>query len=178
MRRYGSPIARRRAPPKPPKRPCGRRRRCARRLCGAAEAQKNVPRSPDATQRRHFRFPTTPSTRWAHPGASIRRYGSPIARRRAPPNTPKRPRGDAGGVCGASEANKNVPRSPDATQRRQFRSPNTPSTHLGHPCASMRHYGSPIARGRARLRATERHDEPSGTAGYRWRRSNSDGTWQ
>ena len=63
---------------------------------GAVKAQKNVPRSPDATQRRQFRSPTTPSTHWVHPGASIRRYGSPIARRRARSRAaepPKWPRG-------------------------------------------------------------------------------------
>ena len=46
-------------------------------------AQNEVPRSPAATQRRQFRSHTTPSARWAHRGASMRRHGSPIARRRA-----------------------------------------------------------------------------------------------
>ena len=50
---------------------------------GAAEAQNKVPRSPDATQRRQFSPPITPSAHWTHPGASMRRYDSPIARRRA-----------------------------------------------------------------------------------------------
>ena len=46
-------------------------------------------------------------------------------------------------------------RSPDATQRRQFSPPAPPSSHWAHPGASMRRYGSPIARLRARLRAAE-----------------------
>ena len=51
----------------------------------AKPAAQATPRSPDAIQRRQFRFrsPTTPGAHWAHPGAAMRRYGSPIARRRA-----------------------------------------------------------------------------------------------
>jgi len=75
-----------------------------------------------------------------------------FARRRTPPNGRA---GGLGGARGAAEAQKKVPRSPGATQRRQFRSPTTPSTHWAHPGASMRRYGSPIARQRARSRAAE-----------------------
>ena len=64
-----------------------------RRRCGAAGTQKKGARSPTATQRHPFSPCTTSSSHWAHPDASMRRYGSPIARRRAPPNTRKRPRG-------------------------------------------------------------------------------------
>ena len=35
-----------------------------------------MPRSPHATQRRQFRSLTTPRAHWAHPIASMRRYGS------------------------------------------------------------------------------------------------------
>jgi len=42
-----------------------------------------VTRSPGAKQRRQFSPPAPPSDPWAHPGASVRRYGSPIARQRA-----------------------------------------------------------------------------------------------
>ena len=63
-------------PRAPPRAEDGRQRR---RQCDAAEAPKNMPRSPDATKRRQFRSSTTLIAHWAHPGASMRRYGSPIA---------------------------------------------------------------------------------------------------
>jgi len=118
-----------------------------------------VPRSPDATQRHQLRSPTTPSAHRTHPGASMRRYeltdratARAFARRRTPQNGHA---GGLGGARGAAEAQKEVPRSPGATQRRQFRSPTTPSAHWAHPGPSMRRYGSPIARRRARSRAAE-----------------------
>ena len=40
-------------------------------------------RSPGATQGRQFSPPAPPSAPWTHSGASMRRYGSPIARLRA-----------------------------------------------------------------------------------------------
>ena len=126
---------------------------------GPRGGAKKVPRSPDATQRHQLRSPTTPSAHRIHPGASMRRYeltdratARAFARRRTPQNGHA---GGLGGARGAAEAQKEVPRSPGATQRRQFRSPTTPSAHWAHPGPSMRRYGSPIARRRARSRAAE-----------------------
>ena len=80
----GSVLFRSRVPGPPPAPPAARRHQRRRGGArGAAEAQNKVPRGPGATQRRQFRSPTTPSAPWAHPGTSMRRYGSPIARRRA-----------------------------------------------------------------------------------------------
>ena len=72
--------ARVRALPNTPKWPGGQPRLRARRR---RSQKKKVTRSPDATQRRQFSPPTIPSTQWTHSGASMRRYGSPIARRGA-----------------------------------------------------------------------------------------------
>ena len=118
-----------------------------------------MPRSPDATQRRQFRFPITPIAHWAHSGAPMRRYGSPIARRRAHSHAAEHPQMAARAASAARAAprkrKKKVPRSPDATQRRQFRYTTTSSAHWAHPGASMQRDGSPITRRRARSRAAE-----------------------
>ena len=74
-----------------------------------------MPRSPHATQRRQFRSPTTPSTHWAHPSASMRRNGSPIARRCARSRAAEHPKnchaGCLGGARGVAEEQKKVPRT-------------------------------------------------------------------
>ena len=81
---------------------------------GAVETKKNVPRSPDATQRRQFRSPITPIAHWAHSGAPMRRYGSPTARRRARLRATEHPKmavrtASAARARGAAEAKKTVP---------------------------------------------------------------------
>ena len=105
---------------------------------GAAEAQKKVPRSPGATQRRQFRSHTTPSARWAHRGASMRRHGSPIARRRERSRAAEHPkmaaRAASAARAGVAEAEK-VPPTPNATQGRKLRSPIAPSAPWGRPGA-------------------------------------------
>jgi hypothetical protein len=112
-----------------------RRRGAAR---GAAEAQNEVPRSPAATQRRQFRSHTTPSAPWAHRGASMRRHGSPIARRRARSRAAEHPqmaaRAASAARAGVAEAEKVSP-TPNATQGRKFRSPIAPSAPWGRPGA-------------------------------------------
>ena len=143
---------------------------------GTAEAQKKMPRSPDATQRCQFRSPTTHSTHWAHPGASMRRYGSPIVQRGArvfaPPNT-EHPN-TAPAVRAAPRRHTKCATEPDATKVRQFRSPTTLIAHWAHSGASMRRYGfSPIARRRARSRAAEH--TPKWPRGWPWRRTQRHG---
>ena len=78
---------------------CAARRHQRRRggARGAVESQNEVPRSPGATHRRQFGSRTTP---WCPPGPTLVRQCDATARRsydgariRAPPNTPKWPRG-------------------------------------------------------------------------------------
>ena len=105
---------------------------------GAAEAQSKVPWSPGATQRRQFRSPTTHSAPWIHSGTSMRRYGSPIARRRARSRAAEHPkmaaRAAPGARAGVAEAKK-ASLIPDATQGRNVRFPIAPSTPWGRPGA-------------------------------------------
>ena len=111
---------------RPPGRARAARRHQRRRggARGAVEAQNEVSRSPGATQRRQFRSPTTPSAPWAHPGASMRRHGSPIARRRARSRAAEHPkmaaRAASAARAGVAEAEKVSP-TPNATQGRTFR---------------------------------------------------------
>ena len=76
-----------------------------------------MPRSQDATQRRQFRSPTTPSAHWPHPGASMRRHDSPIARRRAGSRAAEHPQMAAlaasGARAGVAEAKKKSHRLTD-----------------------------------------------------------------
>ena len=107
-------------------------------------------RNKCATEPRHdpeaprFSPPTTPSAHWAHSGASMRRYGSPIARRRVRSRAADHPKMDARAASAAharvAEAKK-VLRTPNATQGRNFRSPIASSAPWGRPAAQMRSYG-------------------------------------
>ena len=165
---------------------------------GPRGGAKKVPRSPDATQRHQLRSPTTPSAHRTHPGASMRRYeltdratARAFARRRTPQNGHA---GGLGGARGAAEAQKEVPRSPGATQRRQFRCPTTPCAPgptLVRQCdatARRSHDGArirappntpkwPRGRPRRRARASRRRKRSHGpqmrpsdtTLGHLWR---------
>ena len=95
-------------------------------------------RSPDATQRRQFSPPAPPSAPWTHSGASMRRYGSPIARLRARLRAAEHPkmaaRAASAARAGVAEAEK-VPPTQNATQGRKLRSPIAPSAPWGRPGA-------------------------------------------
>ena len=125
---------------RPPGRARAARRHQRRRggARGAAEAQNEVPRNPGATQRRQFRSHTTPSASWAHRGASMRRHGSPIARRRARSRAAEHPqmaaRAASAARAGVAEVEKVSP-TPNATQGHKFRSPIAPSAPWGRPGA-------------------------------------------
>ena len=75
---------------------------------------------------------------WAHRGASMRRHGSPIARRRARSRAAEHPqmaaRAASAARAGVAEAEKVSP-TPNATQGRKFRSPIAPSAPWGRPGA-------------------------------------------
>ena len=75
---------------------------------------------------------------WAHPGASMRRHGSPIVRRRARSRAAEHPkmaaRAASAARAGVAEAIKVSP-TPNATQGRKCRSPIGPSAPWGHPGA-------------------------------------------
>ena len=82
--------------------------------------------------------PTTPSAHWAHPGASMRRQDSPIARRRARSRAAGHPKMAARAAsaaramarAGVAEAIKVLP-TPNATQGRNSRSPISPPVPPG-----------------------------------------------